>query len=126
MCIMRNDLAEYDAIAAVLNDHPREPIPAFVYHTGGGIWAVRVDILPEGGKPSSEGGFINTPPHLLITPRADYDGGKGYAIGYYPTWEHTGEWPTGEPLRFADDLDGIHAIVMQGADDLTTGAAGAS
>jgi hypothetical protein len=101
----------YEQIRDVLNDHPTEPVPAYIAHTGGGVMAVRVDIAPEGGKPKDDD------PFLLLTPREDYDGEHGIAVGYYPTWEDTGEWPTGG-MRYADSLDEVHEIVMDGADSL--------
>jgi hypothetical protein len=104
----------YDEIAQFLNDDPREPIPAYVWHSGGGVMTVRVDIAPEGGKPKEDD------PFMLLTPREDFDGKPGIAVGYYPTWEHTGEWPEDDPakgtLRFADRLEDLHVIIVKGSD----------
>lgn len=113
-----NHPPEFDAIVAVLNDHPHEPIPAYVWHTGGGIFAVRVDISPEGGEPVRE-----DPPHMLITPREDYDGVEGYAIGVYRTWTDDGGWPIDNKLRCVDTLAEIHAVIMEGAEFLCGGDA---
>ena len=95
-----------EQIAAALRDHPAEPVPAYVWHSGGGVMCVRVDIAPEGGNPNSNDPFI------LLTPREDWDEQPGVLVGLYRRWDDEGQY------RFADDLPDAHGIVMEGANVL--------
>jgi hypothetical protein len=105
-----------ELILAELTDHPTMPLDAYNWHSGGGIFCVRLDVAPNGGKAdhSTEEG----PPHLLLTPRTEWDGGDGVMVGYYPRWDDEGNWPgTSEP-RFCA-LEDVYAVVCEGADLLS-------
>lgn len=115
----------YIEIARYLSEHPQMPIPASIDHTGGGIFCVRVDVDRISDVGPHEG------PYLYITPREDFDGEPGYAVGLYPTWEHDGCWPNeagewiefpnGGEMRYADSLEALHALVLEGAEILSKG-----
>jgi len=80
-------------------------LPAYLYHSGGGVWLVRLDA-----------GAGDDPPHVLISERCEWDGGPGFMVGVYKGWGDLGRWPgVGEDeTRFADDLAGLPALVREG------------
>lgn len=94
----------YDLIARELRNHG---VDAAVEHTGGGIYAVRVDVAPEGQPVDPEG------PHVLLTPRADIDGKPGIAIGRYVAFGDEGV------LTYVDRLNQVHAAVLEQVTILT-------
>lgn len=103
----------HDWMVRELSNHPTEPIPAYDWHSGGGIWCVRVDVDSISDIGPHDG------PYLLMTDGADFSQPGTIAVGLYPSPEYGEElpWPDGEPIRCAP-VAGLHETVSEGADIL--------
>lgn len=101
-------------ICAVLTSHPTEPVDAYVWHSGGGIFLARVDLGRTSDVETYDG------PHVLICDRHDIESKRGLVVGFYRTHDDEDGWPVPDDLttraRYASRLEELHEIVMDAAD----------